>query len=97
VIKIVKNDLEKLQKKLVELTHRWLKITEYGKSSEPCIHIGLNNENIWFAEIYSYQMDFEDGGRHHYFYADTYEELIQILWEAIRKEEQILIEAEKEK
>ena len=89
---MVKNDLERIQKKLIELTKRWISIHGYGKSEEPCIHIGITNTNdwTWFAEIYSYHMDFEDGGRHHYFYADTYEELIKKIWEAIKLEEEIV-------
>ena len=86
----LKNDLVELQKKLIELTERWLKMTECGKISEPSIYIGVTNNWTWFAEIYSYQMDFYDGGRHHYFEADTYEELIDELWKAIKEEERKL-------
>jgi len=86
----LENDLVELQKKLIELTERWLKITEYGKGSEPSIYIGVSNDWTWFAEVYSYQMDFHDGGRHHHFEADTYDELIMLLWEAIYEEERKL-------
>ena len=86
----LKNDLVELQKKLIELTERWLKITEYGKGGEPSIYIGVTNDWTWFAEIYSYQMDFHDGGRHHHFEADTYEELLDELWKAIKEEEKKL-------
>lgn len=89
------NEIEKLQKKLIELTKRHLDVSGYGKLFEPTLTIGIDNELKWFAEIYSYQMDFHTGGRHHYFYADSFDELIEILWDAVKKEEEKLIEIEK--
>ena len=90
-----KNELEKIQKKLIELTERWLKINGHGKLFEPSLTITIDNCMNWHAEIYSYQMDFHDGGRHHYFEAETFEELIEKIWNSIKEEEKILVETEK--
>ena len=43
------------QKKLIELTERWIHLTGCGgKSGEPSISITLTNDMKWIAEIYSY-------------------------------------------
>ena len=87
-------EIEKIQKKLIEITKRWIDILGYCKPFEPSLSITLDNEMNWRAEIYSYVMDFHDGGRHHYFEAKTFAELIEKIWKAIKEEEKKLKEVE---
>jgi len=85
------DEVVKIQKKLIELTERWIHLTGCGgKSGEPSISITLTNDMKWIAEIYSYMMDFHDGGRHHYFEGKSFDELIQKIWRAIEEEEEEL-------
>lgn len=63
------------------------------KSGEPCITIGISNDGKYWCEIYSYLVDYTpEGGRHHLFNADTIEELIVKVEEAISKQERFLNE-----
>ena len=78
-----------LQKRLLKLTDAMMeKYGEFaGKPSEPALIITVSNDLTWSAEIYSYILDFEDGGRHHFFSEDTYDKLISVLDAAITREE----------
>lgn len=84
-------EMKLLMKRLNELTRKHKLISGgYCKPVEPSLSITFLNDNTWSAEIYSYLLNFQDGGRHHHFYAKTYSALIKILKRAISKEEGLL-------
>lgn len=81
------DEMHLVQTRLLDLTDKLRVLSEgHCKGAEPSLSIQLDNELRWSAEIYSYLMDFEDGGRHHFFEADTPEELFRKIHEAIDKE-----------
>lgn len=67
-----------IETKLIELTDRQMVLNDgYCKGEEPSISVGIGRDLKWWAEIYSYLLEFPDShGRHHYANADTYEKLI---------------------
>lgn len=80
------DEMHLVQTRLLDLTDKLKELSEgHCKGAEPHLSIHLDNELKWSAEIYSYLMDFEDGGRHHYFDADTPEELFRKIHKAIDK------------
>ena len=84
IIKSFENRMRKIFEKAVEDSEG------YCKPSEPSITICLSNEGKWYCEIYSYLVNYsEEGGRHHSFYADTFEELVKRVNKAIKKQEDI--------
>jgi len=75
------------QTRLLDLTDKLMVLSNgHCKGAEPSLSVRLDNELKWSAEIYSYLMDFEDGGRHHFFEADTPEELFKNIHQAIDME-----------
>lgn len=80
--------IKNLQRRLNLLTEI-LTIMSRGhcKGAEPVLSISIGRDMKWNAEIYSYLMDFHDGGRHHHFEADTLEMLLSDLDAAIVLEE----------
>jgi len=84
----MENKILDWQKRLIKLTEKHIILSEgHCKPAEPCIQIGIGNDLKWFAEIYSYLMEFHDGGRHHSFEGDTWEQLSKKIEEGIKKEE----------
>jgi len=90
-------ELIEIQKKLLEMTEKAYSIGMCDKLGEPSIYVGIGNDMKWFAEIYSYMLELSDSGRHHYFHADSFEELIKKIWNAIERAEKILHQYELEK
>lgn len=62
----------------------------YCKLGEPSITICYGNDHEWYAEIYSYLIDYTPkGGRHHSFKAKTLQGLIKKVEDAIMLQELI--------
>lgn len=81
------NDLWIFEKRMLavfELERK--KYDGHCKAFEPAIKIGLTNDLTWWAEIYSYLVDYTpSGGRHHLFEAGSYPELIEKIDKAIKQ------------
>ena len=87
-----KDKIIELQKRLEKLTERHRVWSEgHSKAFEPSITISIGCETDWKwnGSIYSYLMDFHDGGRHHDFRGRTIEELLDNMEKGIAKEERI--------
>ena len=87
---IMKNIIEDFEKRMLKIFAREVLRSEgYCKSAEPSITICLSNDLKWSAEIYSYLTDYTPtGGRHHFFEADTFEELVAKIDRAIKEHEE---------
>jgi len=87
------NKIKELHNRMVKLFEQELTVADgYCKSGEPALSIEINNDGTWYAEIYSYLVNYpSDGvggdGRHFGYTAKTFDELINKLDAAISKVE----------
>jgi len=85
----MKDILKGFQDRMQKIFDRQMEQNEecHCKAGEPSIEIGITNSGDYWAEIYSYVIDYKDGGRHHRFTSSSYKKLISLIGKAIKEHE----------
>lgn len=84
--------LREFEERMIACLHEDIRVTGDGhrKSAEPNLVIGISNDMTYWAEIYSYRVEYVTSGRRHDFFSKDLEDLFDQIDRAIRRKEREL-------